>query len=101
MGGALIPLPVLYWWAYAIGALVGLTSLSRLRRLGELHHLYYGLALGALPWWPVRLLGLALVADDAMQHLVQAQDVAYGLPPRPDWSPLHRLYVWLVRRVTR
>lgn len=98
---ALIPLPDLYWWAFASLALAGTAALLQLRRLREWHHLYYGIVLGALPWWPARLVGLVLLADDAVQHLAQAQDVAYGLPPRPDWSPIHRLYVWLVRRIAR
>lgn len=62
-------------------------------RLGvwrELHHAYYGAALLAAPWPVAYLAGLAILADDAVQHVVQLQRPAY-------FSPLHRAYVAAVR----
>ncbi len=88
-----------YWLAYATGGAQLLLALRYLRRMRELHHGYYGLVLGALPWWPVRLVGLVLLVDDGWQHTVQVGDVAEGRPMRPDFSPVHRFYVWLVRRI--
>lgn len=86
------------WIAYGALALAGVVSLLIIHRLAEVHHLYIGAALALVPWEPARWVGLVLMLDDAVQHAVEA--VAY-LDGRimPDWSPIHRLYVWAYRAV--
>lgn len=66
-------------------AVVLVGSLMWLKRLREIHHGYYGLAFALIPWRPVQILGLILLTDDTLQHLVQCWRPAY-------LSPLHRLY---------
>lgn len=87
------------WWTYGALALVGLVSLTLIRRLAEVHHLYIGMALALLPWQPAHWVGLVLMADDAVQHAVEAIDFLRGFKPRPDWSPIHNLYVWAYRLI--
>ena len=87
------------WWAYGALALVGLVSLALIGRLVEVHHLYIGMALALIPWPPAHWAGLVLMADDTVQHAVQAIDFLRGLKPRPDWSPVHRAYVWVYQLV--
>lgn len=69
-----------------------LVVLVRLQRIGkarhgkvaQIHHGYLGAALMLVPWWPAQLVGLVILADDLVQHLMQLR--------KPDWlSPLHRL----------
>lgn len=86
------------WIAYGALALVGLGSLGIIHRLREIHHLYIGMALALVPWPAAHWVGLVLMLDDSVQHAVEA--VAY-LRGRimPDWSPIHRLYVWAYRAV--
>ena len=76
-------------------AIVLLSSLLWLGRLRETHHGYYGLLLALAPWGPLRVTGLVLPADDALQHAVQVWYPAFR-------SPLHRAYGLLYRlRVVR
>lgn len=88
------------WIAYGALALVGLASLLVIHRLAEVHHLYIGMALALIPWTPAQWVGLVLMLDDAMQHTVQAVEYLRGFI-LPDWSPIHRLYVWAYRLVAR
>lgn len=61
------------------------------------HHYWLGLALlllGAwLGWWWCIWFGLVVMADDAVQHLIQCWRPAYR-------SPLHRLYAVTLYRWT-
>lgn len=66
-------------------AVVLASALVRLGRVRELHHGYYGFLLALLPWHIPHVLGVVLLADDAMQHAVQVWRPAFE-------SPLHRLY---------
>lgn len=92
-------MPVAFWWIYGALAVIGVASLVRIHRLAEIHHLYIGAAVALLPWPVAQWTGLVLMADDAVQHAVQAIDALRGLPPRPDWSPVHRAYVWAYQHV--
>lgn len=56
---------------------------------GQWHHEYIGAALLAVPNKRVQWLGLAIMLDDAVQHLIQTRRPAYR-------SPLNRLYGWSV-----
>ena len=72
-----------------------LASVVAIGALDEWHHEYIGVAMLALPWRGAQWAGLAVMADDAAQHLVQTRHPAYR-------SPLHRaygatLYRWGVR----
>ena len=87
------------WVAYGVLAVAGLAALVLIHRLAEIHHLYIGMALALIPWPPAHWVGLVLMADDTVQHAVQAIDFLRGLKPRPDWSPIHRLYVWAYRLI--
>lgn len=77
-----------------VTAAAWLASVLRLGALGELHHFYYGLALYLWPDAPAwaKGLGLAVMADDAVQHAVQLRDPDYR-------SPMHRGAYWLIYRV--
>lgn len=87
------------WVTYGVLAAVGLLAILIIHRLVEIHHLYIGMAVALLPSPWARWVGLLLMADDAMQHAVQAIDYLRGLKPRPDWSPVHRAYVWAYQLV--
>lgn len=64
-------------------------ALMWLRRLKEWHHGYLGLLLCLIPWTPAKIIGLILLADDTLQHVVQCFRPAY-------LSPFHQLYAkWL------
>ena len=89
----------LYWLFWALSLAELLIQLLRLGRLRELHHGYYGAVLAVLPWWPLRILGMYLLLDDVWQHWVEALDIEDGRVPRPDFSPVHRLYLWLYRKL--
>lgn len=88
----------------AVGLFVVLlAALAWLGRLYEWHHGYYGFALCALVWihgWPVEieLVGLVLLFDDDVQHVVEA----VGLRPRmADFTPIHKVGAWLVSLFTK
>jgi hypothetical protein len=73
-------------WCYAIHELTATnTSVNWWR-----HHFWIGLALLLVPLWPVQLIGLWLMADDAYQHLRQLDAPSYR-------SPLHRAWVMVIR----
>lgn len=91
------PNATFYWVTLAAWFINGFCSLVYLKRLKEKHHLYWGAILGVLPWWPIRILGYLLVVDDSIQHSVQVYDVQNGKPPRPDWTPVHKLGVALLK----
>ncbi|HXE60893.1 MAG TPA: hypothetical protein VN607_09305 [Gemmatimonadaceae bacterium] len=88
------------WLTYGVLAFMGLVALAIIRRLAEAHHLYIGMALALIPWPPARYAGLVLMADDAVQHAVEAIEYFRGYI-LPDWSPIHRLYVLLYRLIAR
>jgi len=91
---------VALYWVNLIGwVLNGVLALVRLKRLKEVHHLYIGAALACLPWWWARVLGVVLVIDDSIQHSVQVTDLDNGKTPRPDWTPVHKIGVWLLKLV--
>ena len=87
------------WATYGVLAVVGLAALTVIHRLAEVHHLYIGMAVALIPWPPAHYVGLVLMADDTVQHAVQAVDFLRGMKPRPDWSPIHRLYAWAYRLI--
>jgi hypothetical protein len=68
--------------AAGVVALVWLVAVVRLGVWRQLHHFYYGLAL--LPFHSTRWAGVAIMADDAVQHFVQLWRSDYR-------SPLHLL----------
>ena len=72
--------------------LVWLVAVVRLDAWREWHHAYIGIVLtfSTTPW--VALVGVLILADDAWQHTKQTWEPSYE-------SPLHRLYVWVYRRV--
>lgn len=92
------------------GAAVTLLGRWGTLRRPELHHFYWGLlalflgnALAAwlAPGWvvePIQFAGVAMVADDAIQHAIQAIERVSGRPVRFT-SPLHQLYVRAARRL--
>lgn len=90
-----------YWLLYTMGGIQLLATLRYIRRLREWHHGYLALMLGVLPWWWARVAALTILADDLYQHTAQQRDRLNGFPMRPDFSPLHRLYVALYRLVFR
>jgi hypothetical protein len=73
---------------------VWLASVYAIRAEGEWHHAYLGVALLAVPSHKLQWLGLAVLTDDALQHLIQTRRPAYR-------SPLHRLYAVTLYRWTR
>jgi hypothetical protein len=85
--------------------LIGVVSLARLGRLREWHHLYLGALLFLVPWTPSRWVSLVIMADDALQHVVQLVypnfrsplHRAYGVAWRLAW--VRRLNVWLDARL--
>lgn len=103
MGDALIhlswPNATFYWVTLAAWFLNGFCSLAYLHRLKEKHHLYWGAALALIPCWPVRILAYLLVVDDSLNHGVQVLDIQNGKPPRPDWTPGHKLGVWFLKLI--
>lgn len=78
-----------------------LVSLAIIHRLGEFHHGYIGAVLlvaALLLDAPVVFmwLGIALLADDDVQHVAEA----VGLVPRmADFTPIHKLGAWLLGKV--
>lgn len=80
-----------------IGLLTFAFALFAIVRMGEklfskFHHAYIGFVLTLLPWWPVQVIGILIVAEDAYQHWRQKKEPGY-------LSPLHRIYVWAYRKV--
>jgi hypothetical protein len=88
-------------WLFG-GAVILIAALLRLGRLRELHHGYYGFALGvfaAMVGAPrLEIVALVILWDDTIQHAIQCVYPAF-------LSPLHWLYgvtLWrlsLVRRL--
>ena len=81
----------------AVGLLTYAFALIMIARLGEKlftkwHHAHGAFVLTWLPWWPVQVIGIAIIAEDAYQHWRQKKEPNY-------LSPLHRAYVWVYRKV--
>ena len=92
----------LYWIVTAVVFVNGLFSLWYLRRFDEKHHLYWG-AIGLMlilvfhkEWWIARALCTLMIVDDSINHFVQVMDVQNGRQPRPDWTPGHKIGVWIM-----
>lgn len=69
------------------------TSIYAVGAGAEWHHAYLGFALLACPSRRVQWVGLAVLADDALQHAIQTRRPAYR-------SPLHRAYAVTLYRWT-
>lgn len=69
------------------------TSVYALGATRQWHHEYVGLLLVAMPDRRIQWVGLAIMVDDAMQHLVQTRHPRYE-------SPLHRAYAVTLYRWT-
>lgn len=87
-------------WMLEVGLLlfaILMAALLDLDREEEWHHGYYGVALLILsaalhsPW--IAVVGLILLLDDTVQHVVEA----VGIVPRmADFTPIHKLGAYLM-----
>lgn len=79
------------WLAFFISVLI-------LHREWKLHHGYFGFPLlfaMTHPW--VQLVGIVFIADDLVQHGYQALLFVLGKPTVPDFTPIHKLGVAIIR----
>ena len=86
-----------YLTLLVIGVLAYVAALFSIHRLGEKlftkhHHAHIGFVFALIPWWPVQVIGIAIIAEDAYQHWRQKKEPNY-------LSRLHKIYVWVYRKV--
>ena len=68
---------------------LGFISLLIIKRVIELHHLYWGLILLVAPWNWIQLVGLIIVLDDCIQHTYQAIVLLIKKKKVNDFTPIH------------
>lgn len=84
---------LLFGLAFSATFLGWLYAVARLDLFDEWHHEWIGVALAIAPWGPpwLGVVGLLVMLDDAVQHLVQIRRPAYR-------SPLHLAYRYTLWR---